>query len=237
MKSYELKRYVCGQCHKQHVDKFAAEKCCKSLVKNTCSVCGCSIDERWFREKCSKCLNIERAIKSEIVEIPEYWKLDSKVLYYEGGGYGESFREPGYFDDLDDLLSYLQEESELDEYGFAFICGSQPFYFDPEDFLYNLCEDLYEDAFYDLDDKEEFIDFANKWKSKQTVKGYYPSKKIIVYNQELFDFYIASGKEFSHIDKRLGLENYHKRRILKDQDLYAEAMGPSGLQFIGEWEL
>lgn len=160
MNVMQITAYACADCGRRHFTDELARKCC------TCSYCGnlCLEKDGNFTNLHSGCSRIrqrklseERFEKAEKIEPEEYSGfVFCDQLSGRNEGYFRSFGE------LLDALEDLDEEVEIPKY--CFCCKpSQLVKVDPENIYERILDGAYEDAYEDMDGKDEFHKACKKF--------------------------------------------------------------------------
>ena len=123
---------ICGQVYTKN--DIGAEKCCQ---KGTCSDCGCETD-KYYITLCFPCREKREMDKAEKLE-----DWSGPVVYNDH-----------YYESIDDMMD-CHEEENLPEFVWVAETENIP-KIDATDILERLCEDLYEDAYDNLEGVKEF---------------------------------------------------------------------------------
>lgn len=215
--AFRLERWVCTQCKEQHIWESDAQKCCKSKIKDTCSICGCGIPERWYRDKCSKCIDVQDALQAEPINFADFEKLENQCLYDPANG--------EYHQDFEAMMEHFDDDPDEDDLcnGYVFLTHKSKLRLSADAVLDSIAENLgYEDAYCDIDYKEELQQFCQQWEAKQTAVSYRPDwKKILIFNQLKFDLFIESRREHSFLDRELGISHCYRKAKLAELEASA----------------
>lgn len=128
----------CSLCKLPHLHDVA-ENCCK---KGICKHCG-GETATVFNEKCFDCLEKNHLEKAEKLE-----SWDGPVVFNDH-----------YYETIADMLD-CEDTEDLPEFVYIAETVNIP-KLDAEDILERLCEDLYEDAYDNLNGVDEFIQAVN----------------------------------------------------------------------------
>jgi hypothetical protein len=174
---------MCSECHTVAApgNFDLSEKCC------TCYHCGnpLSKDEKipyatagggrsLYHRTCEAMLRMKAA--ADALEKAELITNYDGPVYCEGrrGSYGD-----GYFANVDELAEDLDdEEDQSDRPEFAFCCESTSVSIDADQILENATEEMYDDAYDDLEGVEDFRKAVAAFnKANESVVSYYEDTK------------------------------------------------------------
>lgn len=159
--------FSCGKCGLVYRDRTLSARCCKPYV---CRYCGKEVEDKHLMAH-KECADKDQIAKAEKLESWDGW------VYLDGYGYKE-----GYFESLEDLLEYLDDDGTHPRPEWAFVCKTIPFKGpDIGNIIENCCEDMYEDAedsLSGLDKLELAIKEFNE--ANKGMVSYYPDHKRAV---------------------------------------------------------
>ena len=157
------------------------EKCnkCYNGLIDTCPKCGNDIRGFCNNDKCWEGREIEREERlfnsaKRRITYKEAVEDGMKMFYSEAYPYNN-----GYFSDISDLEDCLDEDVEMPKYvwGTTEVALS----IDAESVVENACDELHEEAFYNIEGIDELQDFINEWCEKQTgVDTYWQDSNCVV---------------------------------------------------------
>lgn len=169
--------FYCAECRHVKKTKDDAENCCRCRFCNEL-VPQNSIGKENFTGYHGECWradrdkrDAERLAKAEVVTDYDGW------VFVEGLGYND-----GYFRSMDDLLDYLEDEVEEVRPERAYCCQEQPLQrLNSSDIAERICDDMYEDAYEDLNGLKELdIALEKFFDANAGMKSYYPDYKRCV---------------------------------------------------------
>lgn len=145
----------CTHCYGSGVIKLCPE--CHKPMRGICMEFECSRK----RERIAEEKRFNKATKYTLDTIP---KENSEMFFSETYGYDE-----GYFSDIDDLLDYCYSEN-INPPDYVWGTDKTMLSLNACDILSNACEELHEDAYDSIGDKDikEMQDFFDEWCKGQT---------------------------------------------------------------------
>lgn len=199
MNAIELKKpdgtpagfYLCAKCGVAYRERTpdVAERCCRPYI---CSECGQEVSKphRTMHDECAAKKRIRDGVPLESWA-GWVWVDDDIFPWNEArdgnpdwaGGY-DGYHGDGYFESVEyarkALAEMVEEAHEMDDEfnpypAYVHPCSETPFRVDADIVLENATEELYYDAFDDVNGKAEFyaaVDALNK--ANENMVGYYP---------------------------------------------------------------
>jgi len=159
--------FSCGKCGVIARDPITADECCKPHI---CPYCHKEVEDK-HRTAHESCIYNARIEKAEKLKSWDGW------IFLDGHGYKE-----GYFEDLQDLIDWLDDEETDTRPEWAFVCKTVPFKGpDIGNIIEQCCDDMYEDAedsLSGLDELESAIKEFNE--ANREMVSYYPDYKRVV---------------------------------------------------------
>lgn len=162
----DVPSFECGECGFTFTRKGAAENCCKEGV---CEVCGCGTGSSLTM--CDSCRDQKKLDAAAEINPDDH----------DGPVYSEEHDK--YFEDLGEFIDWAEDQEEKDLPSFLHPCEERGFPgIDIADAVYNVCQDLFEDAIDHIVGLEELDAAVKKFNDKQTMISWEPdmSKKICV---------------------------------------------------------
>jgi hypothetical protein len=156
------KAFGCGECGSVYATTESALRCCK---QDYCQDCGVEVNQHW--NKCSSCSEFARNEKAVL------------LTKWDGPVYDDS--RDKYYESIEELAEWYEDESEDDRPEFIFPCKEVSFKgLDADDILMNATEDLFEDAYDHLKGVDLFRSAVERFNEAQDLKTWSPdfSRKI-----------------------------------------------------------
>lgn len=177
--------YKCGKCGLVYHVKEWAERCCKP---KKCERCGAELPYKSYWLLCDKC----RAEKEKEEELKRFSKAQKysiknvppercEMMYSDYYGYNE-----GYFSEIEELEEYCAD-NDIEMPGYVYCTSCHQLNIDVDSLVENECEDLHEDAYEWIGEKdiEELRTFVNDWCKKQTgTRTFYVDRSAVIIIKE-----------------------------------------------------
>lgn len=173
------KVFFCGKCRRVAKTEPEADKCCKPTL------CECGSECQQYYTTCKKCMERNR-LKKKAKRLEDAEKVSEWGGWIFADGIGP---QDGYFESVDALLEYCDDEDHIEVPSYAWTCKPQQF---ARASIGDITEGIYEDSYEDFDSSQlngvaelgEAIDVFNE--ANKNILSYSPDyrKAVVIQNDK-----------------------------------------------------